>query len=154
MPHSLEQKRAWAAARRANRKAAEVCLHCGKQPAHGGLQSCETCRSKRLASQKRSYAKMSPDQLKRANLRRYKISLEQFGALKADQECVCAICSCPSAHLELHVDHNHQTKEVRGLLCSECNQGLGKFQDSPDLLLAAAKYLSERGCAPYFKEVA
>ena len=42
----------------------------------------------------------------------------------------------------LHVDHCHDTGVVRGLLCSHCNTALGKFQDSPELLTAAIRYIA------------
>jgi hypothetical protein len=41
----------------------------------------------------------------------------------------------------LAVDHDHETKHVRGLLCANCNTALGKFHDNPDLLYRAADYL-------------
>lgn len=59
----------------------------------------------------------------------------------------CAICSKtePKAtslgRVYLHVDHSHATGKVRGILCDDCNHGLGKFHDKPDLLVRAIKYL-------------
>lgn len=58
---------------------------------------------------------------------------------------VCAICLGPPAEGDrgdrLHVDHDHVTGEVRGLLCSHCNTALGKFRDDPARLRRAAEYL-------------
>ena len=42
------------------------------------------------------------------------------------------------------VDHNHTTGKIRDLLCGNCNGGLGKFMDNPELLIKAADYLKER----------
>lgn len=41
----------------------------------------------------------------------------------------------------MHVDHDHATGAIRGVLCLNCNQGIGKFGDDPDLLRRAAVYL-------------
>mgnify|MGYP001576209901 CR=1 FL=1 len=41
----------------------------------------------------------------------------------------------------LHIDHNHTTGAVRGLLCTQCNVGVGMLKDSPAVLRAAANYL-------------
>ena len=54
----------------------------------------------------------------------------------------CAICRTEfMEYRNCHVDHNHDTGEVRGLLCSNCNPGLGQFKDDPARLRAAAVYL-------------
>lgn len=70
--------------------------------------------------------------------KKYGLTPEQFDDLKKKQEDRCAICGDPAP---LSVDHDHQTNEVRGLLCRKCNWGLGQFRDDPALLLKAAEYL-------------
>jgi hypothetical protein len=70
---------------------------------------------------------------------RHRIDEEEYLKLHDQQNGRCAICHDDS--LPLRVDHDHDTDEVRGLLCSPCNLVLGLFQDSPIILLAAAKYL-------------
>lgn len=76
----------------------------------------------------------------------YGITTEVYDALVESQGGVCAICKAPPSekknHPLLYVDHNHITKEVRGLLCRDCNSALGLFQDSPDVLKNAISYLS------------
>ena len=51
----------------------------------------------------------------------------------------CAICTDPMTNP--HVDHCHSSSTVRGLLCTNCNVGLGQFKDDPTRLLAAVAYL-------------
>lgn len=62
--------------------------------------------------------------------------------LEAQGGC-CAICKAPKGN-KLCVDHDHRTGKVRGLLCSNCNAGLGMFKDSEDLLQSAKGYLNNR----------
>lgn len=70
--------------------------------------------------------------------RRYGITAEHFDRMLADQEGVCAICREAPAE---HVDHDHETERVRGLLCFNCNGALGQFRDRTELMLRAVAYL-------------
>lgn len=60
----------------------------------------------------------------------------------AEQRNVCAICKLPNvSDKAFAVDHCHKTGQVRGLLCSRCNLGLGLFQDDEETLREAARYV-------------
>lgn len=66
------------------------------------------------------------------------MTAEDVDALVEAQGGLCAVCGLrPPAH----VDHDHRTGSVRGVLCSGCNQGLGNFRDSAEALRRAADYL-------------
>ena len=74
--------------------------------------------------------------------RKFGISLEEYDAMLAEQGGVCAVCSRPpTPGISLHVDHDHGTGRIRGLLCFRCNNALGDLEDDPALLRAAAHYL-------------
>jgi hypothetical protein len=72
---------------------------------------------------------------------RYGLTAEQVDAMIAEQDGLCAICREKPAG---HVDHDHVTGEVRGILCSGCNAGLGSFGDSLDRVYGALSYLLAR----------
>ena len=72
------------------------------------------------------------------------MELEQFQKIKDEQNESCAICNAKlKAGFMVHVDHDHKTGEVRGILCRWCNTGLGNFKDSIDNLKSAVKYLKK-----------
>jgi hypothetical protein len=73
----------------------------------------------------------------------YGLLPEQYEALVDRQDGLCAICRKPPGKRALHIDHNHETGAIRGLLCFECNSGLGKFGDDPELLRVALRYLGK-----------
>jgi hypothetical protein len=76
-------------------------------------------------------------------MRKYGITLEQYDALLASQNHRCAICpsNSPKAKNGWHVDHDHKTNKVRGILCHHCNTGIGLLGHSSERLKAAATYL-------------
>lgn len=80
----------------------------------------------------------------RANrlLAKYGINVDQYDAMYEAQDGTCAICnSNPVTGRRLGVDHCHTTLAVRGLLCDDCNLGLGKLGDTLERLRAAVAYL-------------
>lgn len=91
----------------------------------------------------------------RASSRRYMHARrlkENFGLDRQDYQTmlvaqggVCAICGLPPIEdFALAIDHDHETGVIRGLLCRQCNVGIGNLRDDPALLRAALRYL-ERG---------
>ena len=71
---------------------------------------------------------------------RYGISVEDYERLFLQQDGRCAICLIPFSG-KAHIDHDHETGVVRGLLCRPCNVGLGHFGDSVEGLMRAVAYL-------------
>ncbi len=91
---------------------------------------------------------------KRTKLQRaFGINADQYEAMLVEQNHACAICGkldiCKRA---LAVDHCHTTKRVRGLLCTNCNMALGKFQDDVELVKKAVEYLSREYQVPQIED--
>lgn len=80
-------------------------------------------------------------QRKNARKYRYGVTEEDFKELMRIQNNKCAICEGDNPK---YLDHSHRTNKVRGILCLECNTGLGKFKDSMELLMRALTYLKVR----------
>jgi hypothetical protein len=120
-----------------------VCTRCkvrkavGEFPSlDGGKYLCRAC----MAVANESYS-----------LARLGLTVTDYERLLEEQGGRCAICGCPEGHrscygkkCKLAVDHEHQTGQVRGLLCNNCNRGLGRFKDSLSLLEAAIRYLKRK----------
>ena len=102
-----------------------LCQRCLK-PALRGLRHCETHRRRvniwsAIRARKKSTGVDNPLYL----------------TLVARQQGRCGICQKPAKY----VDHDHITKQVRGILCNRCNLGLGHFNDDPVLLYAALQWV-------------
>ena len=73
---------------------------------------------------------------------RFGITSGHYQWMLESQGGVCAICGKPpTGKHAFHVDHCHDTGDIRGLLCSTCNTGIGGLKDDPNLLRAAIAYL-------------
>lgn len=76
----------------------------------------------------------------------YGMHFGQFDNMFNAQNGKCKICKCAllktgQCNNSAAIDHCHITGKIRGLLCNNCNSGLGKFRDKPELLEIAAAYL-------------
>jgi hypothetical protein len=94
------------------------------------------------ARQKDRVYRENPNSRRKRLFERYGLSIEKYDAMNSEQGGVCAICHKKTLK-RLSVDHNHITGKIRGLLCAECNYGLGMFQDNADNLRRASRYLDE-----------
>jgi hypothetical protein len=74
---------------------------------------------------------------------KYGLTVEAYEALIAQG---CSICAAPpeTGKGGTAIDHDHETGQIRGVLCKGCNTGIGCFRDDPDLLRQAAEYLGKR----------
>jgi len=118
----------------------------------GCTSSCKACQRemKRSWAQRNKekskdyaakYRKLNPDKEKNYKLKKkYGISLLTYQELIKKQNKKCGICK---RNTKLYVDHCHNTKNVRGLLCHKCNIAIGMFNDNKKIILNAINYLSE-----------
>lgn len=105
----------------------------------------EKSRESRLRSNRKTYPKVRAYRLQW----QYGITREDYEVMLLAQGGRCAICGEQETAranngqqiMELAVDHDHVTGQVRALLCSNCNKGIGNLRDDPDILQAAADYL-------------
>jgi hypothetical protein len=80
----------------------------------------------------------------------YDMSIDDYERLLRAQGGRCAVCGTQdpvlprgssSSGLTFAIDHDHQTGQIRGLLCTPCNLGIGNLGDDPERLRRAAAYL-------------
>lgn len=111
----------------------------------GGIQAyCRDCNKKRC----KDWRKRNPNHFKTPEFRdyqyqyKYGITLAEFQQKFDKQNGRCAICNQTQEKL-LVVDHNHNTGQVRDLLCNNCNTVLGYVKEDPAILIAALAYLQK-----------
>ena len=78
-------------------------------------------------------------------LRQHGLTTADYDRMLEAQSDRCAICrsKTPLGRGRWHIDHDHVTGQVRGLLCNNCNMGIGYFGDDPEVLTAAAHYVAK-----------
>lgn len=130
----------------------KVCIHCkqslpvelfgkDKNTKDGLRRWCKDCVNETGRSKYNEHPSYR-DHLKK----RYGITPQQYQAIRNVQGSACYICGARPERLV--VDHDHETRVVRGLLCRHCNFLLGNSKESPDILRRAADYLELRHTYP------
>ena len=76
-----------------------------------------------------------------AHALKYGLSEKEWIEMLEVQKNLCAICRTKQPGKVLCIDHDHKTGAVRGLLCGNCNVGLGNFKDNTKILKSAISYL-------------
>lgn len=93
---------------------------------------------------KKNREKLGKDYFKNYKLKnQYGISLDIFNKMYEEQNGQCYLCLKTFSGKEVKVDHNHETGQVRKLLCHNCNTSLGLLNENPDLFYRCANYLKE-----------
>lgn len=131
----------------------KLCRQCGelrlltqyqkKAAAKDGLtHRCKVCTN---TNDQGRWNKLPYEKKRAAGLRKYGLTISEYGAMVERQANTCQICTRQFVTAP-HVDHDHTSGKVRGLLCTECNKGLGHFRDDIESLERAATYLRKSLC--------
>ena len=125
----------------------------------GSVLQCETCERpwplrlcvpslRRCVNCARSWWREERDARQGHHWRAYGLSKRDVEQKLLEQGSGCAICQTPiylGQHPRAQLDHDHSTGAARGFLCPRCNYAMGRFEDDPTLLRAAATYLAHHG---------
>lgn len=105
---------------------------------------CKTCYN----AYQIEYRKANPPDKESGRARAREVFYKKYGITEEDyqhlynlQNGACLICGNRQNERRLAVDHDHKTNRVRGLLCNQCNIGLGAFNDNIILIEKAISYL-------------
>jgi len=95
---------------------------------------------------KRDYYEANKDKFKENGYKyRYGLSTEDVESMKTDQDNKCLICACDFDDLDskhIHIDHNHETGAIRGVLCKRCNLTLGILEEDTQLMENMINYVN------------
>ncbi len=141
-----------------------VCTTCRKSPSRDPAKQRKYKRDhyyrhlENNQARSRAWNQAHPEQRFETSLRhRFGISSKDFETLLTQQEGVCAACRLPETAVDrrtrkvrrLHIDHDHETGVIRGLLCTRCNLAVGYLKDDPRRAEGVLSYLRESQRAPF-----
>lgn len=117
------------------------CRECTNSSSREKNQKWRKANPEKRREQSRKYRAAEPEKVRRSQRKsRYKITEQAYVSIVESQCGVCDICHQPF-NGKPHLDHDHATGRVRGLLCHGCNLGIGLLGDDPVRLESALEYL-------------
>jgi len=131
---------------------------CHPDRPHAAKGLCESCYTTSRKDPEKSKERMRKwranniEKVRASNIMRYGITLDDYKQMYASQNGKCAGCGCSIVDFggdrngqrnNAHIDHDHTTGYVRGLLCMQCNMILGAAQDSTVVLANLIAYLNQ-----------
>ena len=141
------------------------CKNCSKKKCkeyYWNNREKELKRSKKWDDEHKEHRKQYRKQYRKTNKKTIKesdrkyalkskfgITFEEYNQMKQEQDYKCAICGCEETSLykgkirDLAVDHDHNTGEVRELLCNSCNNVIGFSRENPFILIQAINYIKK-----------
>jgi hypothetical protein len=103
---------------------------------------CKVCTNAAIKDYRvRNVEKTRKSNSERQLKKNYGITFDEYDKMLERQGGVCATCGKPPNGRRLHVDHDHRTGKIRGLLCHGCNVALGSVDDNPSILQRLIEYL-------------
>jgi hypothetical protein len=123
-------------------------FHSDKTKSDGKYSSCKSCAQEMTWTKEYRDSRRHPRYgliKRRHKAKKYGITIERRDEMFQQQNGRCAICDIHEKDLKimLSIDHSHESGKVRGLLCGNCNRGLGYLKDSPIRLAKAIQYLEK-----------
>lgn len=117
----------------------------------GYKRVCREC-DREASARRRSDNKQERERLVEVNVRRYGLTRAAFDVILEHQDHACKVCGTPRADVNdkygFHIDHDHETRRVRGFLCRGCNAALGHVKDDPRILRGLVRYLEVTADTP------
>jgi hypothetical protein len=107
---------------------------------------CKPCKKSWRSEHRKKYPEKAKARDRSSDLQKnYGISIKEYDEMLRIQDGRCGCCGIHQSRFvrRLHVDHDHATGKIRGLLCTQCNPGIGYFQHSIERLKLGVAYLEK-----------
>ena len=118
------------------------CKECVKQYTDENKETVRKYKSDYYYANREKYIERDR---KNSLKRKYNVTVEWYEAQLKKQNGKCMICGTTESggnSSAFHVDHNHETGQIRDLLCRPCNTGIGLFKENTELLKKAIEYVN------------